>query len=301
MSSDPLLDQLKPHVSNRLPTQLPEFVAFIVGTNPSVGARSPKLWNAAFAACKIDGVMYPLDVDSANLLTVLRILERDPRVLGVAIAAPHKSSAAQLFIDRLSPTSEVSGSVNLLHRAEDMKFDGENTDGLAAVMSLNEVVSELESSKYLILGCGATGRSVISGLLQYTNRSNIHVVFRDESNVGWIIRAGVTYSLWSDLSSALSDANILINCTSVGWGDQVDDSPLSKFQLTSLSNKTVIFDVIYQPATTKLIESASELGLQTLNGLQMNLLQAAIAVNKTLRTSNMNTIVQAMRLGQENL
>jgi shikimate dehydrogenase len=300
MSSDPLLDQLRHFVSNALPAQLPEVVAFIVGANPSSGARSPKLWNAAFVACKIDGVMYPLDVDSANLPTVLQLLEQDSRVIAVAVAAPHKSSAAKLFIDRLSPTSEVSGSVNLLHRAEDMKFDGENTDGLAAVMSLNEVVSELESSKCLILGCGPTGRSVISGLLQYTNRSNIHVVFRDESNLAWIIRAGVKHSLWNDLSSALSDAEIVINCTSVGWGAQANVSPLSEYQLTCLSSSTLIFDVIYQPPITKLVESASKLGFQTLNGLRMNLLQAAIAIEKALPPSNLEANIQAILVDQEN-
>ncbi|MFM8014552.1 MAG: hypothetical protein ACKPCO_00550, partial [Actinomycetota bacterium] len=91
MPSDPLLDALRQIVTNDLPSSLPSHVAFIVGSNPSKGARSPKLWNAAFKSLGVDGEMFPLDVTQQNLAALLQILEGDSRVVGAAVAAPYKA------------------------------------------------------------------------------------------------------------------------------------------------------------------------------------------------------------------
>ncbi|MFM7082524.1 MAG: hypothetical protein ACKOYI_11335, partial [Actinomycetota bacterium] len=136
MPSDPLLDALRQIVTNDLPSSLPSHVAFIVGSNPSKGARSPKLWNAAFVALGIDGEMFPLDVAVDKLAVLLGLLDADKRVVGVAVAAPHKADFAKLLGDRLTAAAKRCGSINLMSREASGRLHGSNTDGVGAVESL---------------------------------------------------------------------------------------------------------------------------------------------------------------------
>ncbi len=295
MSSDPLLDQLQHHVSNSLPAQLPELVAFIVGANPSNGARSPKLWNAAFRACGIDGVMYPLDVDGANLPTVLQLLKQDSRVIGVAVAAPHKSLVAKTYVEHLSPTSKMSESVNLLYRAKDTKFIGENTDGLAALQSLRRAQMISPSQEILVLGCGATGRSVLSSLLTVVDAQRIRVAVRGDSAQGWLSGLGLQPIDFASLEHSCAQADLVINCTTVGWGSDADQSPMSEKAIAHLPDNCSVFDVVYQPDVTEFCRIAALRGLRTLGGNEMNFLQAVLAFSLANPMADEARVVAAMK------
>ena len=78
MQLDSLVSNLNVLVANNLPLALPERTAFIVGVMPSQGARSPRLWNAAFQAEGWGGEMLPLDVAQDQVVSVLKHLEADP-------------------------------------------------------------------------------------------------------------------------------------------------------------------------------------------------------------------------------
>ena len=56
-----------------------------------------------------------------------------------------------------------------------------------------------------------------------------------------------------------------------------------------------MYDIIYNPKKTKLLKLSEELGLKTLNGLQMNFLQAVIAFNYAVKLNNNDVTEQAMK------
>ena len=88
---------------------------------------------------------------------------------------------------------------------------------------------------------------------------------------------------------------MLINCTSIGFGDQESKSPLNERQVVQIKDSAVIFDIIYQPLKTKLLEMASNRGISTLNGLAMNLKQAVLAYEYTVESNkNQNDINNVM-------
>lgn len=323
MPSDALLNDLRTVVTNELPARLPGTVAFIVGANPSKGARSPKLWNAAFTALGVDGEMFPLDVTHENLSALLRVLEGDARVVGVAVAAPYKADFAGLLRERLSPAAKHCGSINLMSRNGDRNpqrsvapasasasvptlasastrvpaepFYGSNTDGIAAVESLREVCPSFASSKMLVLGCGGTGRAVIASLLNEVNPASISVAVRSERHRAWLSQLGVR-----PVSASLTDVNlasfgVVVNCTTVGWGDQAESSPLDDAQISQLDTGCVVFDVVYQPDPTVLLQRARARGLATLSGTRMNLLQAVIAFTTANFGSDSATVASAMK------
>jgi len=295
MQPNRLLIELDNLACNATPTMLPGCVAFIVGANPSKGARSPRLWNAAFRDLQIDGEMFPLDVLSDQIERLGMLLELDRRVVGVAIAAPYKSEFAKIFSGQLLPSARRAGSINLLYRQPDGSFIGNNTDGLAAVESLREMEPNLAEKNILVLGCGATGRAVIASLVEVVGTQGVSVAYRNSQHQEWLDGVGVLSSPMSSVSTVLGDKSIVINCTSVGWGSQTDQSPLTVNELGLLPKDSVVFDVIYQPDPSKLLISARSLGLRTLSGSRMNLLQAALAFCLSLPDANRDSVMESMR------
>lgn len=319
MPSDALLSDLRKVVTNELPARLPSVVAFIVGANPSKGARSPKLWNAAFKSLGIDGEMFPLDVTQQNLAALLQILEGDSRVVGAAVAAPYKADLAQLLGNRLAPAAKHCGSINLLSRngghgagrtpasapasavsapgvsAPAAPFFGSNTDGIAAVESLREIRPNFANSNVLVLGCGGTGRAVIASLLNDVKPAHLSVAVRSEGHRAWLNSLSVR-PVRADLDGVdLASFGVVVNCTTVGWGDQANASPLDDSQLARLEGQCTVFDVVYQPDPTVLLQRAKARGLATLSGTRMNLLQAVIAFTTANRGADAGTVAAAMK------
>ena len=74
-----------------------------------------------------------------------------------------------------------------------------------------------------------------------------------------------------EFKEMLQTADILINTTPLGMFPHVDDMPPVDLKL--LPEGALVYDIIYNPAETKLLQTAKELGYPTLNGLSMLLLQ----------------------------
>ena len=72
---------------------------------------------------------------------------------------------------------------------------------------------------------------------------------------------------------------MIINCTSLGFGNQEKFSPINKEDLIKLKKDVIVYDIIYKPNSTLLLNFSKELGLKTLNGLEMNFEQAVLAYN----------------------
>jgi shikimate dehydrogenase len=295
MQLDSLVSNLNVLVANNLPLALPERTAFIVGVMPSQGARSPRLWNAAFQAEGWGGEMLPLDVAQDQVVSVLKYLEADPRVIGVAIAAPYKSLAAELYREDLTRAAAQCESINLLFRSQDNRFVGSNTDGLAAFESLREVEPEVGRKHILLMGCGATGRAVAAVLGEQLGSERLVIAHRNPAHAEWISRLGATPWEFSKLSERLASVDVLINCTTIGWGDNSDQAPLSEAEIGLLQVGSLVFDVIYQPDPTRLLRLAKGRGLRAMSGMRMNLLQASMAFCASNPKANHMTVQAAMR------
>ena len=81
----------------------------------------------------------------------------------------------------------------------------------------------------------------------------------------------------------------------MGFGNQEMESPLSEEQISNLKKSAIVFDIIYQPLKTKLLEMADNSGVAILNGLEMNLEQAVLAYQYAIRSDiNLNEIRKIM-------
>lgn len=256
--------------------------AAILGLSPSKGARSPTLWNAAFAAAGADAVMRPFDVTAANLPVLVAALKADARYIGGSVAVPHKQGLVPL-LDRLEPEAERIGAVNAIYR-DGAGLVGANTDGAGALEQLRGLVDDLKNRHAIMLGLGGAGLAVAAYLegnvasLKLANRT-VETAQAFAERLGGKVR-GVPMPR---SSADLRGVNLIVNCTSVGSQDGDQGSSLgdnSETLLDAMTDDTVVYDIIYQPAETELLRQAKVIGLMTLNGLGMNQDQAVIAFEK---------------------
>jgi shikimate dehydrogenase len=132
---------------------------------------------------------------------------------------------------------------------------------------------------------------VIATLVDSVRSSQVTVAVRSSHHRGWLESLGVIVADQWTAGVDFSTFDVVINCTTVGWGEHAESSPLAESQLQTLPAHGTVFDVVYQPDPTVLLRAARSLGLATLSGTRMNLLQAVIAFS--LANSDVDSAVVA--------
>jgi len=261
--------------------QLDKYAA-IIGENPSNGARSPDLWNSAFFEYGLNYRMVPLDVLKDNVLNLLDELSQDDNFIGGAIAAPYKEVVANWLGVNITPEASNIGAVNCLYRNNKGDLEGTNTDGEGALRSYEKEFGEVKGKRVIILGTGGAAKAVASYFSSgIGTQGEIRLVGRSKEGRSFANKLNAKWADWNNLNNYLADANIVINCTSLGFGKQVTLSPLNEGQIQRLNNKAVVFDIVYQPQNTLLLKIARDNGKSFIGGLAMNLEQAVLAFNYT--------------------
>lgn len=254
--------------------------AAILGATPSKGARSPVLWNAAFAAAGIDAVMHPLDVSDDNLAAVVAALKADPRFVGGAVTMPHKQATVGL-LDRVEPEAERIGAVNALYRDGDALV-GANTDGAGALSQIQELVGGAEAlakRRALVIGLGGGGLAVAAYLAGRT--ASLTLANRTRSTAEAAARKlGAEATGFPVPRPVIEATDLLVNATSIGHAAGQPGSPVPEADLAALPAGAAVYDIVYQPRETELLKLAQARGLAGRDGLGMNLDQAVIAFEK---------------------
>jgi len=270
--------------------------AAILGAAPSKGARSPVLWNAAFAAAGIDAVMHPMDVTAAGLPAVVAALKADRRFVGGAVTVPHKQAMLAL-LDRVEPEAARIGAVNALYRDGDALV-GANTDGAGALSQIEELVGgghALMTRRALVIGLGGAGLAVAAFLAGRV--TELTLANRTRATADTVAaKLGAMAADYPVGAAVLSKIDLVVNATSIGHQNGPAGSPIAESDLAALPASAVVYDVIYQPRETPLLALAAARGLATRDGLGMNLDQAVIAFGKALPGAlSMDAVRAAMR------
>ena len=265
-------------ILNRSEIKKGDKFAAIIGSNPSKGARSPKLWNAAFKFFNKDIIMHPLDVDTENIEDLISYLRDNKDFIGGAIAAPYKSEIAKLLKNHLTCEADAIGAINCLFRDTKGELTGTNTDGEAALKCLIDEYGSIKTKTVLILGFGGVGKAVTAYIAKELNNNSILYVasrsqIRNETKNTRVDK----YIEIREINEYIDSIDIVINCTSVGWSNQENASPLNSGIFNRLKENSFIYDVIYQPLETKLLQIANMKKIKCMNGLSMNLEQAVLA------------------------
>jgi len=239
--------------------------------DPVRHSRSPALHNAAFRALGIDAVSlaYPVAVGSgAAAVAAMRTLG----LRGLSVTMPHKEAVAAAA-DRRTPQVEALGAANCLVN-DDGVITAHTTDGEGLVRSLQAGSHRpVAGETVVVVGAGGAARAVIGALVDAG--ASVVVVNRSGDRatraVADVASPGPGSARVGEAAD-IADAAVVVNATPVGMVGY----PGVPFDVSLLGKGHTVVDLIYHPERTALLEAATAVGADAVNGLPMLLHQAAI-------------------------
>ena len=250
-----------------------------VVANPIKHSISPFIHNSAFEATNTNGVYLAWEVDAAELAETVANIRRY-QMYGINLSMPYKEQVIP-YLDQLSEEACLIGAVNTVVNREGTLI-GYNTDGKGFFKSLPSF--KISRKKLVLLGAGGAAKAILAQAI-LDGVSQISVFVRSssmEKTRPYIEKmqnaTGFRVDLFAledvqDLQDSITQADLLVNATSVGMDGSSQPIPTS----IVLPEKLMVADVIYQPFETPFLKWARNQGNQSFNGLGMLLYQAAEA------------------------
>jgi shikimate dehydrogenase len=250
-----------------------------VVANPIKHSISPFIHNSAFEATNTNGVYLAWEVDAAELAETVANIRRY-QMYGINLSMPYKEQVIP-YLDQLSEEACLIGAVNTVVNREGTLI-GYNTDGKGFFKSLPSF--KISKKRLVLLGAGGAAKAILAQAI-LDGVSQISVFVRSSSiektrpYLEKIKNAtGFRVDLFAledvqDLQDSTTQADLLVNATSVGMDGSSQPIPTS----IVLPEKLMVADVIYQPFETPFLKWARNQGNQSINGLGMLLYQAAEA------------------------
>ncbi len=242
---------------------------------------SPAMHNAAFRELGLDYEYVPFEVEPADLPQALPGL-RALHVAGFNVTIPHKETIIPL-LDDVTKLARTIGAVNTVVN-QDGELIGYNTDGPGFIESLQEDAAfEPAGKKAVVLGAGGASRAV-SAMLAEAGAASLVIsdIFEDKAKELAEYNDGLskTKCSWAkpdsqSLRSAIEQADLLVNTTPLGMHPDVNKTPLP--EKIKLPKKLLVYDLVYNPAETKLLKTAKAAGCRAVSGLGMLVRQGALA------------------------
>ncbi|RLE61055.1 MAG: shikimate dehydrogenase [Thermoprotei archaeon] len=247
--------------------------------DPIKHTLSPLMHNAAFEYLGLEFIYVAFRV-KADMLKKAVDGMRAFNIKGMNVTIPHKVRVME-YLDVIDEVAREIGAVNTIVN-DDGVLKGFNTDGEGALKALKEGGGDPKEKKIVILGAGGAARAV-SYFIAREGPSDMVIINRTvekavrlarciSEKIGLEVRA--KRLTVQNLKDELEDAEILINCTSVGMTPNINETLVPK---GLLRGDMIVMDIVYNPVETRLLREAKERGCLTIDGVGMLVYQGAIA------------------------
>ncbi|MDX6747743.1 shikimate dehydrogenase [Polaribacter sp. PL03] len=199
--------------------------------------------------------------DLASIKDFPSIIKNEEFLEGINVTIPYKEEVIQ-YLDKLDKTAEEIGAVNTIKFTKRGNLKGYNTDVVGFENSIFPYLKK--HHKYaLILGTGGASKAIAYALKK--NNIKYKFVSRNPSE-----KKEISYQ---DLTEeVISKYHVIINCTPVGTSPDIHLSPNIPYQF--LTDKHLLFDLIYNPEVSTFLSKGKEKGAAIKNGYEMLELQA---------------------------
>src|SRR5215813_446043 len=233
-----------------------------VAGDPVAHSLSPTIMNTALRRENVNGVYLALH---AKTLPDLLQCVREIPIHGLSITMPYKEAILKHLDNTDSHTAKI-GACNTVVRGQDGKLYGFNTDTSGVVRPLEQRIT-LDKARVLVLGAGGAARAAVFGLKE--RGCEVHILNRSVGPAQKLARsAHARVRRRADLKKASFD--VIINATPVGMGNS-QESPLQEKEI----NARFVFDMVYDPPETRLVQLARSRGAAIIPGIEMFVHQAA--------------------------
>jgi len=233
-----------------------------VAGDPVGHSLSPVIMNTALRRENVNGVYLPLH---AKTLKDLIHCAREIPLHGMSITMPYKQSILP-YLDNTDAHTAKIGACNTVVRGQDGKLYGFNTD-IAGVLRPLEQRLTIDGAKVLVLGAGGAARAAVFGLKE--RGAEVWILNRSSAKGLKLARQAKARTIKrADLRKVPFD--VIINATPVGMGN-TKDCPLKDHEIQA----RVVFDMVYDPVETHLVQVARAKGIAVIPGIEMFVQQAA--------------------------
>jgi 3-dehydroquinate dehydratase/shikimate dehydrogenase len=230
---------------------------------PVKHSLSPIMMNTAFHRETVNAVYLALQTQK---IEDLMLLIREVPIQGVSITMPLKREIMK-HLDRTDVLSQKIGACNTLVRSQDGKLIGYNTDVAGVVRPLEQRI-DLRQAKVLLLGAGGAARAAAFGLRQ--KGAEVLILNRTPQTAQKLAREVKAKTIRRDQVSKTA-FDVIVNATPVGMAGSKEKPILEEREL----NARLVFDMVYNPIDTPLLEMARKRGLATITGAEMFVQQGA--------------------------
>ena len=248
---------------------------FVIG-KPIKHSRSPTIHNFWIEKYSLNASYNKLEVDETEIKGLMQQL-RDGKIQGLNITIPYKKIMKD-FVDKVEESALRSDAINTVYMDKD-KIIGANTDGIGFISSLKKDLSFNINSNtnVMCIGAGGAAYGIVSSLIDLSPNI-IRIVNRTKSSGIKLVKHFEKFTQSRQLfettplgSSLIDDVDLLVNCTSCG----MDGKNSLVIELSSMNKKSLVYDIVYEPALTPLMKLAGDNKLQNTNGFYMLARQAA--------------------------
>lgn len=248
---------------------------FVIG-DPVAHSLSPLLHQAMIGQT---GAAYRYDVRMVRPEELPAFVRwaKDGGCAGFNVTMPHKEAILPL-LDEVDTTAAACGAVNTVCIREG-RASGHNTDGAGFLDSLAGQGFHPQRRTVLLLGAGGAAKAV-GHALAAAGADRVIVCARRLERAAALAaqlpNCGEGIALAQDaLQQAATACDLLVNATPLGMAGSPAFAELDFLQ--ALPPHAVVYDLVYHPRRTALLEAAARQGLRTVGGIDLLIRQAVRA------------------------
>ena len=246
----------------------------IIG-DPIQYSLSPAMYNAAFNSLGLSSTYIAFRVPKEELEQSIYSL-RSINIAGFNVTSPHKIEIIN-YMNVLDRSVEKAQAVNTVHNLQGT-FKAYNTDVQGFIEPLHKRKISFNGMTILILGAGGAARAVIAALSSETGIYEIKIANRHQISAKGLANIGSNLGLKcntidvSSIQEAAAKSHLIVN--TIPFGRNTLQSTIS---YKNISKDSIIYDIVYKPVVTDLIENAQFAGAQVIYGYEMLLEQGLIS------------------------
>ncbi|NBB99980.1 MAG: shikimate dehydrogenase [Bacteroidetes bacterium] len=249
--------------------------------DPVAHSRSPFIHNTALQHQGHNMVYVTTRVEAGEVREAVAGL-RALHVAGANVTIPHKEAVLP-FLDAVHPRAKAVGAVNTIVAQPDRTLRGDNTDVVGFLEPLAPYRAALQGASVIILGAGGAARAAAYALLTTFGLERLTLAARRPDQAEHLAAhlaphdaSGTLHVVPLDRAGQLvRQAKLVVNATPVGMHPRTDATPWPA--PGDFTAEHLVYDLIYNPRETRLLQEAAAQGATPIGGLGMLIGQAAAA------------------------
>jgi shikimate dehydrogenase len=179
------------------------------------------------------------------------------------------------YLDEFDTSACKANAVNTVHNVGGI-LKAYNTDVYGFIHPLHLRKIDFNGIKVLLMGAGGAARAILAALGAENGISEVNIANRSEGKARALLEIPLTRRLnckmvpWEKISKYSRTATLIVNATTIGMNYEP-----SLLDRQDINKDAIVYDIVYKPVSTGLLENAKFAGADVIYGHEMLLYQGA--------------------------